>query len=104
MRMDELFGRGRKKIADPNWGSLEERKKIVKEILQFGYETYSKPNVSTKIMVIIRELLKRDRVDLIDINQNDIMRRTITDSVAKNFPLEVLETKFNEMKKAFKEG
>ena len=100
MRVDELFGRGRKKIADPNWGSLEERQKIVKEILQFGYDTYSKPNVSTKIMMIIRELLKKDRVDLIAINQNSIMRRTITDTVAKNFPLEVLENKFNEMKQA----
>ena len=82
MRLNELFGLLKKKDEEPpEMGSREERKSLAKQILDTYVKLYSKDSTFTDK---IRKLLKKDIIDVVELERNKIWRETLTRSIVNS--------------------
>ena len=75
MKLNELFGLLKKKETPLERGTTEQRQKLANNILTRFVTDYGKPNsISGKIR---DKLLKRDMLDPIEVEKNNILRHTL---------------------------
>lgn len=103
MQLDELFGLLKKK-EEPARGSDEERLSLAKQMIDV-FLRYDPQNVKhSYISQTIRDLIKRDTLDVIDVERNDLMRSSIIKTIASSkLSLDQMEQVVNKMEQVVKE-
>ena len=85
MKINELFGLLKKNEPEPEpRGSKEERKAMAKRLLNAYSKAYNPSSPDVEITGRIRKLLRKDRLDPLEIERNKLMRHSLIRSIVQS--------------------
>jgi len=103
MNLRELFGLAKKQEEPPERGTDEQRRKIFKRMVELFIRANTVTTVHSYITLSMRELLKVDKLDSIELEQNDIFRASMINSLVNSkISLDELEKMVNKMEEVIK--
>ena len=103
MNLTELFGLKKKKEEEPERGTNEQRRKLFKRMVELFIRANTVSTVHSYITLTLRDLLKVDKLDPIELKRNDIWRTTMINSlIDSKISLDELEKVINKMEEVIK--
>ncbi len=103
MNLVELFGLKKKKEEEPERGTDKQRHTLFKRMVDLFLRANTVSTVHSYITLTLRDLLKIDKLDPIELKRNDIWRATMINSlIDSKLSLDELKKVINKMEEVIK--